>query len=445
MLLGIGLLCSLLFAPASFASNLKDVRVGPHGDYTRVVLETDTKASYSLNQSDGVVTIELQASAAPKAVTAKSQQLSWVRVEPAGASAVVRIELKGPARVKQMVLTAPHRIVLDVFGDANAAPAPPPREPVAKAKPTPAPAPAPPASEPARAPIAAADEEALLQREADAMLGPAPGSQPSTSPSPDLATTDSAGAGAPAGDEAAALEGASGDPEQAAAPLAVAEPKPAPVRVVEHEKGLVDWFGEPLVLAGLAVLMLGLVVILWRRRPPQAAAKQKPKDEETSAASLFAGAPAASSESTESAAHGSEASGSPFSGGAPASAGASSDPGDSSFELEPPDAEPEKPDLGPARGAMLSTIASVTSTSVFEAQAPTSTGGLSLSELDRRLALLEQRLEEVIDAKDRLERQVSAQTEELRVQRAAIARTQRVLRTVVRPEDDQPSEPVLKS
>ena len=61
------------------------------------------------------------------------------------------------------------------------------------------------------------------------------------------------------------------------------------------------------------------------------------------------------------------------------------------------------------------------------------------------MALLEQRLEEVIDAKDRLERQVSAQTEELRVQRAAIARTQRVLRTVVRPEDDQPSEPVLKS
>jgi hypothetical protein len=50
----------------------------------------------------------------------------------------------------------------------------------------------------------------------------------------------------------------------------------------------------------------------------------------------------------------------------------------------------------------------------------------------------------VIDAKDRLERQVSAQTEELRVQRAAIARTQRVLRTVVRP-DDEPSEPVLKT
>jgi hypothetical protein len=64
-------------------------------------------------------------------------------------------------------------------------------------------------------------------------------------------------------------------------------------------------------------------------------------------------------------------------------------------------------------------------------------------ELERRIAHLETRLEEVVDSKDRLERQVSAQTEELRVQRAAIARTQRVLRTLARPEDEA-SEPVPK-
>jgi hypothetical protein len=50
----------------------------------------------------------------------------------------------------------------------------------------------------------------------------------------------------------------------------------------------------------------------------------------------------------------------------------------------------------------------------------------------------------VADAKERLERHVAAQTEELRVQRAAIARTQRVLRAVVKPED-VPSEPAPKS
>jgi hypothetical protein len=67
-----------------------------------------------------------------------------------------------------------------------------------------------------------------------------------------------------------------------------------------------------------------------------------------------------------------------------------------------------------------------------------------IEELQRRLAHLETRLEEVVDAKERLERHVAAQTEELRVQRAAIARTQRVLRTVVKP-DDVATEPVAKT
>lgn len=66
-----------------------------------------------------------------------------------------------------------------------------------------------------------------------------------------------------------------------------------------------------------------------------------------------------------------------------------------------------------------------------------------VEEFDRRIAHLENRLEEVVDAKERLERQVSAQTEELRVQRAAIARTQRVLRTLARP-DEEASEPAPK-
>jgi hypothetical protein len=65
-------------------------------------------------------------------------------------------------------------------------------------------------------------------------------------------------------------------------------------------------------------------------------------------------------------------------------------------------------------------------------------------EFERRVAQLEERMEEVIDAKDRLGRQLAAQTEELRVQRAAIARTQRVLRDLTRP-DDEPTEPAPKT
>jgi hypothetical protein len=62
-----------------------------------------------------------------------------------------------------------------------------------------------------------------------------------------------------------------------------------------------------------------------------------------------------------------------------------------------------------------------------------------LREMGRRLQVAENRLDEVTDARDRLERQMSAQAEELRVQRAAIARVQRVLRTLARP--DEATEP----
>ena len=67
-----------------------------------------------------------------------------------------------------------------------------------------------------------------------------------------------------------------------------------------------------------------------------------------------------------------------------------------------------------------------------------------LRELEQRMANLESRLDEVTEAKERLERQVTAQTEELRVQRAAIARTQRALRNLTRPDDDSATEPALR-
>jgi hypothetical protein len=63
----------------------------------------------------------------------------------------------------------------------------------------------------------------------------------------------------------------------------------------------------------------------------------------------------------------------------------------------------------------------------------------SVPALERRIARLEGRIEELLEARERLERYAAAQNEELRVQRAAIARTQRVLRGIVRTED-QPGE-----
>jgi hypothetical protein len=65
-------------------------------------------------------------------------------------------------------------------------------------------------------------------------------------------------------------------------------------------------------------------------------------------------------------------------------------------------------------------------------------------EFERRIAHLEARLDESVEARERLERQVSAQNEELRVQRAAIARTQRALRSLNRTEEEQATEPALR-
>jgi hypothetical protein len=65
-------------------------------------------------------------------------------------------------------------------------------------------------------------------------------------------------------------------------------------------------------------------------------------------------------------------------------------------------------------------------------------------ELERRMAQLEGKLQEANEARERLERQVAAQSEELRVQRAAIARTQRALRTMSRGDEDKATEPALR-
>jgi len=65
-------------------------------------------------------------------------------------------------------------------------------------------------------------------------------------------------------------------------------------------------------------------------------------------------------------------------------------------------------------------------------------------ELQTRVNALESKLDEASEARERLERQVAAQSEELRVQRAAIARTQRALRSMSRPDDDKATEPALR-
>ncbi len=80
----------------------------------------------------------------------------------------------------------------------------------------------------------------------------------------------------------------------------------------------------------------------------------------------------------------------------------------------------------------------------LEANPVAAQAGQISAEVERRVAELERRLEQLTEARERLERQVAAQTEELRVQRAAIARTQRVVRTIAKTED-MATEPVPRA
>jgi len=105
-------------------------------------------------------------------------------------------------------------------------------------------------------------------------------------------------------------------------------------------------------------------------------------------------------------------------------------------DKDPGGAAPEGPGLAAGERAGGTPVATVPHTE--------ESVGRALRDLEQRLALIEQRLARDADGRERLERQVVAQTEELRVQRAAIARTQRVLRTLSRPED-LATEPVIKS
>jgi hypothetical protein len=144
--LALALLCAAfgsapVGAQADFGptASLTDLRVGVHPDHTRIVIETDSAAPYVMEPGDEEVVIRLDAAAAAEAVTAKSPDLIWVKVEPAPDGTDVRIQLKRPVDVKPMVLTRPDRIVLDLYARAEPVDATPLPAPVVLPEDEPAP------------------------------------------------------------------------------------------------------------------------------------------------------------------------------------------------------------------------------------------------------------------------------------------------------------------
>ncbi len=433
---GIGVSAALAVATtAALATELRDVRVGVHSGYTRVVLETDARATYSLHEGTGALTVQLQAASKARSFATKGKQLAKVDVAPGVAATEVRLDLRGPVTVKEMVLTAPHRVVLDLYpGSAKAAaPMPPPR--VVAEAPKPAPAPAPVAPEPVKPepaePVAGTGnltaEELAAAATADAETTsavPEPGD-------PMLAEPPLESDALAAGDDDEPVA-----PEPAAAPSEAEHAAPTPPTGGAADF-LPDLLRNPVVLAAFALVFL----LIFLR------ARARSKREDVAYASPLGPREAAGAEADASDERANDDGFTAFSGQQPDAEDAtrqvsprpspSDDP--SLFDVEPDEVEAAPPPPVPPQPERVVTFAN---SATLDADLGEDMAAI-VRELERRLAHLETRLEEVVDSKDRLERQVSAQTEELRVQRAAIARTQRVLRTLARPEDET-SDPAPK-
>jgi hypothetical protein len=238
-------------------------------------------------------------------------------------------------------------------------------------------------------------------------------------------------------------------------PIAEAKPKPAePKKQPEKAKSDKGLFSNPLVLAaagGVLVLAIGGGLFLRRRRalpndldvtaiadgPGEAAASATTSSDE--GFSLFEDDALTSKPAAQPAAKSSAPAGSPLDSlfdddeetfGTPERQGAakmtqptSSDlPTDRSGRAAAP-AAGRAPAAGAAAGGDVMRL---------------------VQALEARLGQLEAKLDAANEAREKLERQVAAQSEELRVQRAAIARTQRALRTMTRGDEEKATEPALK-
>ncbi len=492
----------LLAGAPALASEVVDLRIGAHPDYTRVVFELDRPTGYRIERATAEgggqeLVVSLDATSIPRKVHSQKSLIGLVRITPEGGGSVARIELvQDGLNLKEMILASPPRIVLDVLrpaGQQAANQAKPASKPQPSSKPQPKqvaraetveqpepvarPAKAPAAAKPPK-PTPAVPSPSPQQPKAIAAVSPPapaaakPGTTRGAGPAPVARAAVSPGEQAPGAEPS---EGGlptmgmnmQGDPdrERAGRPVPAAERIAASKPPVTTDRAAASTdagmgVGSVAAIVGLVVLA-GAGVVYMRRRGEGALDDE---DEEA----VDEGAPVTGA-----------ADDNPFSGLAAGSSSHSEPPtpdyaGETLQDAiaNPPEVEiggvgmeeddEEKP-AAPLADGLLIGDSGVTpgeaDTLVEGVGAPaigTALAGLGgeiegddevmrmVREMERRMASLESRFDEVNDARERLERQVAAQTEELRVQRAAIARTQRAVRNMNRPEDDGPTEPVIR-
>ncbi len=449
--------------------------------------------------------VTLDARGQDQSKTLPQSLVSGVTLESAGSRSVARIRIpKSGLRVKEMILGGPPRIVLDVLAPiapkTKTAAAPAPKAPAATSKPvakaapaarTPAPTPpasiadaAPPAptrvaTRPKATPGPAAKRPTQPKAPAKAAT---PVAKPAAKPAPVPAAKV---AKAPAAKQAPA---AKSTPAKTPPPPARKKPASIPAAPAAAPAPSNDGLFTPTNLGGgLALLALvggGTWFMLKRRGGTELITEEDLQDDPMSADNPFAtlgddfsvpaGAETDAAEATAEVSFGESEDELPEANVVDEFASDDGDAGDEGEAVMASTAVASEPQADLFDTAVTEAIPAADDTDKpgdegvgamgddMEAYGDTVDAGMEsmppmgasagasddvmrmLREFEQRVASLEGRLDEVSEAKERLERQVAAQTEELRVQRAAIARTQRALRNLSRPDDESPTEPALR-
>jgi hypothetical protein len=348
-----------------------------------VVFELDAPAGYRLEEPQARpeprLRITLEAESPPLAVASRDPLVRSVRVKPAERRAEVIVGLAtAQVHVTEMILAGPPRIVLDLrrlAPQTEAAPA------ASVSKPSAEPAPR---KEPETAGRAAerGEREASTQKPQQPERG-----AEAQAPVPSRPRGPGTGVKAASGAEP------STPPAGVPPPVAERKPRRVPLPGAGGRPGVADPLRRN---AGLILIAAGILILalIWLRLRRRARAGQM-----EAAAFEVGEAEAELSEAT------------------PAGPEEVAVPAESAAREEPrPFAGAEAP------------VQVQSERAVGEAAKPRTP--------DERLTQLEARLDDLLDSRERIERQMAAHTEELRVQRAAIARTQRVVRALTRGETE---------
>ena len=459
------------------ASEIVDLRIGAHQDFTRIVFELDRPTGYRIERASprpGVseLVVSIDATSIPRKIKNKDALIGLVTITPKGKGSLAEIRLSREGlRLKEMILSSPPRIVLDILASPVAAKTPLVTPPVAKkavklkpkaaqkaaTKPAVKPKAKPKAttsSGPTRvvsvpAPKAKSDSRSKAKKSSGenrptVVVRTVPAAEPivavklkkprvadARQPSRKPALKDPQ---EPMGRNLAVLE------LEAEEVVRVQPITPDPERVLEQFKAPPEEEGSGngmLWATLLGVVVLGAVVMVRRRRQGHDGGDDFDEGVEVG------GAPAESENPF--AARPTLVETGPFTDDAVEHVEAVAD---IDLELGDIDDEAEKEEA-PVDSHLFVSETSLDHDAETEfkdllGESEQTADGETrrlLAEFERRAEGLERRLEEASEARERLERQVAAQTEELRVQRAAIARTQRAVRNMNRPDDQPPTEP----